>query len=336
MLTIDKRELITLRREEANACIHYGLYQAATLTACSGIEMLLNTLYDELMEKLTSDDPPLANELRGHRREMLGDNEPENEWGLGRWIAFYREFNIFSELRNNFNYSFSEFKMPTLRRANAEWVKCKHRPYQVARDKALMITNYLNAYLEETRHPLGVGDTQLRTVGEFSRRWLEEWEIAIGRWFVQNRAAPQGEILQPLTKLLALVVSLIVDARVGIAHKTRLMVAANYVFSSVDLMPEDDLDVSGLVDDGAVLVLTLYWLLHHSGFEADIVRSNWPVDNDIISEIDRLEKYIQDNNEALFKGSGLRFGESLIWATIRRIATEGPEALWQNYWKEAY
>ena len=56
MLTIDQRKLISLRREEANACIHFGLLHAGTLTACSGIEMLLKTLYDELISKLDKDD----------------------------------------------------------------------------------------------------------------------------------------------------------------------------------------------------------------------------------------------------------------------------------------
>ena len=166
--------------------------------------------------------------------------------------------------------------------------------------------------------------------------WLKEWETAIIRWNVQNRAAPQGNILQPLANLLELVVSLIGDASVPVGHKTHLMVAANYVISAVDLMPEDDFDVRGLVDDGAVLVLTIFWLRHQRGLEEDTLRRHWQGDNDIISEIERLEKYIRENHEVLFAESRLQFGDKLIWATIRRVATEGPEALWQNYWKEAY
>ena len=81
MPIIDRRKLIMLRREEANACIHSGLYNAATLAACSGIEMLLKTLYEELIEKLEIDDPPLASELKNYRYLMTGDGEPAYDWG---------------------------------------------------------------------------------------------------------------------------------------------------------------------------------------------------------------------------------------------------------------
>ena len=336
MLTIDQRKLISLRREEANACIHFGLLHAGTLTACSGIEMLLKTLYDELISKLDKDDQFLANELRAILIEMTGDNDRQIDLGLGGWIRFYADNNLISELRNHFEYIFSDFNLHTLHLANQEWVKCKHHHYQVTHEKALMINNYLNAFLDETRNLDGGDTTQVRTVGEFGEHWLEQWETEIRKWFIQNRNTPQANILQPLPKLLALVVSLIVDSSVPIELKTHLMVAANYVFSSVDLMPEDDLDVRGLVDDSAVLVLTLFWLWRHRGLQEDLIRLHWQADSDIIVEIGKLERYIRENNEVLFKDARLKFGDNLVWAAIRRVSKEGPDALWRNYWKEAY
>ena len=336
MLTVDRRELIVMRREEANACIHYGLHHAATLTACSGIEMLLKTLYDELLEKLLRDDPTLAQQMQNYRNEMTGSGEPGNEWGLGRWITFYKDFNVFSELRNQFAYDFSEFKLQTLWHANSEWNKCKHSALEASPVTARLICNYLNTYLEETRHPIGGDNTHLKTMGEFGEKWRQQWKTSITRWVVQHRSAPQAELLLPLVELLGLVVDLIGDERVPIGSKTHLMVAANYVFSSVDLMPEHDSDVGGLVDDAAVLVLTLYWLLNVRDLEEDTLRHHWQGDTDIVSEIDRLEAYIRENNELLFLDTRIQLGDNLIWATIRRVATEGPEALWQNYWKEAY
>ena len=101
-------------------------------------------------------------------------------------------------------------------------------------------------------------------------------------------------------------------------------------------MPEDDLDVRGLVDDGTVLVLTLFWLLRSRGLDEDLLRRDWQGDRDIINEIDRLETYIRDHKETLFAETRLQFGDKLNRATIRRVTTEGPAALWKNHWKEAY
>lgn len=336
MLPIDQRELIGLRRQEATACMHFGLYHAATLTACSGIEMLLKTLFDELIEKLESDDPSRANELHYFRSEITESPEQAHDWGLGRWIKFYNDFDIISALRNSFKYSFSAFKMTTLWKANSEWNKCKHDFAMANPATASLICNLLNAYLEETKVAVGNDGSQLRTMGEFSNIWLGEWESEIEKWYVQNRAKPQAEVLQPLAKLLALVVSLIHDAHVPFEHKTKLMVAANYVLSSVDLMPENEMDVEGLVDDGAVLVLTLSWLIKHRSLAEDHLCRHWQGSDDIISEIDRLELYISENCDVLFVDSRGDMGDRLIWATIRKVATEGPESLWQNYWKEAY
>ena len=116
------------------------------------------------------------------------------------------------------------------------------------------------------------------------------------------------------------------------------MVTANYVFSSIDLMPEDSdkRDVSGLVDDGAVLALTFCWLLRQDEFDKAILYSHWPGGDTIINETDRLRQYIADEQEALFPKSRRQIGFKLVWKAIERIADDGPEALWQNYWKEQH
>ena len=336
MLPIDHREQISLRREEADICIHFGLYIAATLTTCNAIELLLEMLFFELKEKLHADDPRFANELQNYLDESKENEEPVNEWGLGKWISFYEKFNIFAELRSHFGYRFVTFGPKTLGNVNDVWNRYKHSFIEPSPVIALEVSNSLNAYLEEVRHPLDDDSSEPRTVSEFSKHWLSEWEFEIKRWYVQNRASIQARILQNLAKLLAVVVSMIHDKQVTYQCKTQLMIAANYVFSSVDLMPEDKLDVRGLVDDAAVLALTLYWLLRHRDMDADLIRRHWQGDSDIVSEIDSLERYIRENSEKLFTTSHRQFGSNLVWATIRKVAIDGPEALWQNYWKDSY
>ena len=98
---------------------------------------------------------------------------------------------------------------------------------------------------------------------------------------------PQTVVLLPLEKFLASGRRVDLLTRMCLLDlKTHLMVAANYVVSSVDLMPEDDLDVRGLVDDAAVLVFTLSWLIEHRDLDQSHLVRHWRGDNDIIGEIE--------------------------------------------------
>ena len=330
------RELIVLRREEANACIHYGLYNAASLTACSGIEMLVKTLYDELINTLRQAEPSLAEEFEDGRSEKTDLTDPTSDWGLGKWISFYDDFGILHQLSRVFNYKLSTFTMTSLRQVNNEWNACKHKVAHANPITARKVCGFLNDYLVETKHTDGEAGAHLRTLGELSDRWISEWEDTIRKWLVLNHTAPQAMILQSMSKLLILTVSLITDRRVNVEIKRYLMVAANYVISSVDLIPESNLDVRGLVDDGAVLTFTLLWLRRKRGLKDNLLIHHWPKDSDVIDELDRLEQHLKASKDLLFSQSKPEFGDNLVWATLRKIETEGPEALWQNYWKEAY
>ena len=336
MLHVDKREFIALRSVEANQCLHYGLYHAATLTACSAIEILLKTLFDELIEALKSADPQRAENLLDYHSEQSSDGVSQAVWGLGRWINFYSENGLIVELGNRFEYKFRELRLATLVEANREWNKCKHDFGQAKPESADRVCRYLNSYLEETRQSPESGAAQVRTLGEFGQHWRGEWQTEIRRWCVRNREKPQANLLLRLTDLLSLALDLLVARDVPVDLKTHLMVATNYVFSSVDLMPEDTLDVRCLVDDVTVLVLAFHWLLDKQNLDPETVHRHWRADSDAVAEIERLEAYIRQHHEKLFGEPRSAFGDRLIWAKISRVGTEGPSALWKNYWKEAY
>ena len=95
-------------------------------------------------------------------------------------------------------------------------------------------------------------------------------------------------------------------------------------------------EVHALVDDGAVIALSLYWLLHQTEFDSAILYSLWPAGQAISDEIDGLKQIIWNKQADLFPDSRGQIGHELVWKIIERIAVEGPEALWQNYWKEQY
>ena len=336
--TIERQHII-MRREEANASLHYKLYHSATLTACSGIELLLEFLVNNLHEKLSRDSKRQANALlRDLKNEERRNNSKTIYWGLKSWVDFYKRQNIFDRLNKQFDFTFHTFNNHTLNESNEIWNRCKHDSYLATPEAARNTVDLLNDYLNETDFKSEDSNHRQLTIGAMSTQWLGRWEKPLANWVAENDDAPQAAILMYLAPLLDLIIRLIDDRRVKYEHKTALMVTANYVFSSIDLMPEDSdkRDVSGLVDDGAVLALTFCWLLRQDEFDKAILYSHWPGGDTIINETDRLRQYIADEQEALFPKSRRQIGFKLVWKAIERIAEDGPEALWQNYWKEQH
>ena len=322
------RELVNLRREEANACMHYRLYHAATLVAGSGVELLLECLVGDLYRALAAENPESAAELVSDLREYEIAKGEILKWGLGAWSEFYSEYQIPFKLRESLDYNSERFTEGKIRNVTQEWNRCKHDVHEALPETAREIVDYLNELLDE----VGIHSAEHR--GKLA--WRQTWGDRINYWTVQFRESPETELLLKLFPLLELVERLISHKRVGYEHKTRLMLAENYVFSTVDLVKEDHRRPHSLVDDAAVLTLTLHWILRQSTFDSSILQSCWQQETSAEDEVERLYKFIFDNHDKLFLDERGQFGRSLVWAAIRRIADIGPEALWQNYWAEAY
>lgn len=330
-------ENIILRRAEASACLHHGLHHAATLTACSGIELFLEFLVSKLHNKLNHERKRQANALQRNVVDEERRNAAKVEyWGLKSWADFYRKNNIFDSLSRQFGYQFTKLNNHTLESANETWNKCKHDPYLATVDIAQRSVALLTDYLEESGFRTESNEYLNLTVGSFNRDWRHKWEKPLKSWVVANPESPQSTVLLHLEPLLDLLIRLIDDDRVTYEFKTSLMVSANYVFSTLDLIPEDEerQEVNSLVDDGAVVALTLYWLLQRNDFDREVIYSHWPGGASIIGESQELMQHIWDFHEALFPDARGQLGHKLVWKVIKRIATDGPEALWQNYWKE--
>ena len=334
-----ERDHIFLRRAEANACFHHGLNHSATLTACSGIELLLEFLVSRLHEDLSRKSRRKANALL----KQVEDEERRNVakisyWGLGRWVALYKRRSIFSALSGQFDFKFHSLNEQALNDANETWNRCKHDPYLATRENAQRTVALLSDCLAETQFEFEKNDQLRLTVGAFSAHWLRRWEQPLVQWVATNQESPRTKVLLCLAPYLDLLVRLIDDDRVTYELKTPLMVSVNYVFSTLDLMPEDEdgLEVSGLVDDAAVLVLTLHWLLQNDQFEKELLYSHWPGGESIFEEIEGLKQHIWAWQEELFPDTKRQFGSKLVWKSLQRIASDGPEALWQNYWQEEF
>ncbi len=275
--------------------------------------------------------------------KQVEDEERRNSakiayWGLGRWVDLYRRRSIFAALSRQFDFNFKSLNEQSLDDANEIWNRCKHDPYLATRDNALRTVELLTECLAETELNLEINEQLQLTVGAFSAHWLRQWEEPLVRWVATNQDSPETRILLCLAPYLDLLIRLIDDDRLTYEFKTPLMVAVNYVFSTLDLIPEDQdkPQVSGLVDDGTVLALTLHWLTQKDQFDKQILFSHWPGGEGLLEEIEELKRHIWEWQADLFPDAQRQFGSKLVWKVLQRIADDGPEALWQNYWQEEY
>lgn len=324
------RELIYLRREEANACMHYRLFHAATLTAGSGFELLLECLVGDVYRAFAASphDAQQAEQLHYDLKYFVPTETKGQFWGLGTWIRFFEGYQIPLMLQTGLDYNSDSFDFKRLHEANRVYVKAKHEPFKVTVEDAREVLVYFDMLLDE------VGILTVEDRGKLE--WRRTWGERIRFWTVQDRDSAETLLLLNLLPLLDTIERLIRDQRVGYEHKTRLMLAENYVYSTIDLVKEDERKPHSLVDDAAVLALTLYWLLRQPTFDNSILHACWQRDTHVEDEVEHLYKFIVDNRAKLFPDTPGQFGRHLIWEPISRIATDGPEALWQNYWKEAY
>ncbi len=332
-----EREHIIVRRTEADACLHYMLHHSATLTACSAVELLLEFLVANLHAKLQHSSKRQAKSLMNDvRTEENRIGARVQYWGLNSWVQLYGRRRILEKLRTHLDLNFAVLNVATLKDVNQVWNTCKHDPYLATHDTAKAMVELLHSFLDEARIKPEDSSHRPFSIGQMSAQWLGKWEEPLLRWVSANQDAPHTEILLYLVPLLDLFVRLIDDERVAYKHKSALMVAANYVFSSVDLMPEnsENGEVRALVDDGAVLALSLTWLLRQEDFDLTTIDRHWPGGSSIREEAINLNRRLAENHEILFPDARGQIGSRLVWRVIERIAEFGPEALWQNYWKE--
>src|SRR5690348_13196769 len=90
--------------------------------------------------------------------------------------------------------------------------------------------------------------------------WYETWRERIRTWISTHADDQVAQMVLIVPDLLALLVRLARDPRVPFMVKARLLLAAAYVISPVDLLPEALMGVIGLTDDAGALALVLMWI----------------------------------------------------------------------------
>lgn len=140
--------------------------------------------------------------------------------------------------------------------------------------------------------------------------WYGRWRGRIHVWVTEHADARVAGLLTLLPDLLVLTVRLAKDPRVPFFAKAQLALAAAYVISPIDFLPEAALGVLGLSDDLTVLALVLYWLQSMNKIDREVLRDNWPGDGQVEAVIDNVHGRIMAERDHILSHD--------VWQKIER------------------
>lgn len=157
---------------------------------------------------------------------------------------------------------------------------------------------------------LGIERLNQQQIEQQSPDWYETWRWRIQQWIGTRADDHTAQIILFVPDLLALVVRLARDKRVPFMLKGQLLLAAAYVISPFDLVPEAMLGVLGLGDDAGVLVLVLMWIRGIASVDHQVLRENWSGQGDVLDVIEGLHARINENADRLYPEQ--------VWKTMRQ------------------
>ncbi len=149
--------------------------------------------------------------------------------------------------------------------------------------------------------------------------WYDQWRDRIREWVSRGADEQLAQILLLVPDLLMLVVRLARDKRVPFLLKAQLLMAAAYVISPIDLVPEAIIGVLGLAEDAGVLALVLMWISGVRGLDKKVLSDNWSGAGDVEQTITGLHKRVTDNADKLFSAE--------VWSKIRARFERSPEVV---------
>lgn len=312
------------RLKEARSHIRTKHYRSAVESASGGIELLMRALYEELtdvLEEGNQEDHEKAKCLKVYHAAQSGKSEPNGKLTFGDWIGFFKDNDIFGQLVATLKYlpfkSFNRANLDTIKNLRN---KCSHEDYQPPKAEAVFVADSLKKFLEETKR--APQDHKWIQDHEWTKDWHKKWdaliEIGLKQLDKEHRAQ---KIVPALADQLRLVVDLIDDEDVPRKLKTQLMWAVIYVIEPDDFISEKGDNVPALVDDAAVLALTLCWLDNNDIIDPAILRKHWEREDDPIEVANKIYQDIAKNPS--------KFLGNKNWEIISAIAEDGPRVLWQ-------
>jgi len=112
------------------------------------------------------------------------------------------------------------------------------------------------------------------------------------------------DLLLLLPDLAVLLFRLARDPRVPVASKAVAVLAAGYVLSPLELMPELLLGPIGLIDDLVVVAAALSRMLNQ--VHPDVVRSHWAGQGDALAAIQRATRWTEEQVTGRLRGAWRR------------------------------
>ncbi len=106
-----------------------------------------------------------------------------------------------------------------------------------------------------------------------------------------NAPSGIGDLLLLLPDLVVLLFRLMRDERVPVGSKAIAMLAAGYLVSPIDLVPDLVLGPIGLIDDLLVVGSALSRMVNH--VHPDVVRSHWSGHGDALDAIQRVSGWVE-------------------------------------------
>ena len=170
---------------------------------------------------------------------------------------------------------------------------------------------------------LGIEPMNQTQIEQKSPDWYETWRGRIQSWISTHADDEFAQIVLLVPDLLALVVRLARDKRVPFRLKGQLLLAAAYVLSPFDLVPEAMLGVLGLADDAGVLVLVLMWIRGLASVDVEVLRDNWSGAGDVIDVIESLHGRISANAERLYNPKVWRMIQARFGKVKRSLLRRG-------------
>src|SRR5688572_25237841 len=105
--------------------------------------------------------------------------------------------------------------------------------------------------------------------------WYDRWRNRIKDWLEKNMDSNLANLIMIVPDFFILIIDLLRDQRVPLTVKAQLAVAAAYVISPFDLLPEAVLGVIGLADDAGIMALALYSIANLRKIDPQVIRSHW-------------------------------------------------------------
>jgi hypothetical protein len=120
--------------------------------------------------------------------------------------------------------------------------------------------------------------------------WMAHWEGPLAKWLsiYQAEDPASAKLLEPVLELLRLLVNLLKDPALPDGQKETLVETALYVLNGRDLLPEDEMGATGLMDDAVRMAQYLEPLI---GRYTHLLKNNWSGGGDILEVIDYLVEH---------------------------------------------